>query len=562
MSASSAVAQAWRSASHIHWRHLAARCKAWTVMLSGRRDVIVAITPAGTPSPPAGVFNHVTTTITLDACQTLPGRPDPAHIDLRDGGDRARHPVLAGVLAHEIGHALHTHRRGHLDTGLGDWPALLEEPRMEGRVVATFPTEARQWLRASVEHILGTVEPSDSISAARVLILLGGRVLADVLDEHDIPDLDELLKPYLTVEQIAVIGLETARAVAAADGDLDTLISAARRIAALFPDHTSDDCDPDDDTGGHSPGGADIDPDGAVRRALRAISSSAARDLRLAAGVREPSPAAQARARATAARHATVVGDHQTATETRHPSQARPATGDEQHEYRALLARLKAAQTREQIITQVASIAPPGRLRTAALVQRAGQAQAGLTPTATPWSSPRRRTVDSPPLVLGIALDISESMEPYAEPTAAAGWMFARAVRQLDGEVATVTWNTSVSLMQPPGRSTDVQIPEIGGGSSGLPSALRALERTLMLDRARGARVVAIITDGDLWNPEEVYEEVDQLIMNGVRVLWLTSPDSYDVPMDPPTGVTAAMLDDPSSIGRLIGDCAVKALQM
>ena len=565
MSASTASKQlpAWNRPAHVQWRHLAARLKAWGDCLTERRDVRVSIVPASSPATPAGVFNHRTTTITLDAVQTLPGRPDPARIDLRDGRDRALHPVLAGVLAHEIGHATHTRLPGSLPTDVAEWAALLEEPRMEGLVVLGC-SEARRWLRASAAHILGTPEPKDAESAARALILFGGRALAGVLDLDDLPDLDSVLGEWLTAQQVSVIGLETARAVAATDDDLATLISAARRIAAVLPresetEDPSDGAGNDDDSAAHRHGDDNLDPDGILAEALAKIAETATRELRQTAGIPDPSPAAQARKEAAAARRSEMVDNHRAARETTHDLEPRRATPDELVACRDLQQRLRRAKARDVVVTRVDSISPPGRLQTAQLVRRAGQVHAGVAPNATPWSTVRRRPVDSPQLVLGVALDISVSMSEYAGPTALAQWMFARAVRQLGGQTATATWNHSVSLM-PTSTSAAIQVPTIGGSSSGLPSALRVLTRELTLHKSCGARMVAIVTDADLPNPDEVVREVELLIAHGVRVLWLTSPDIRRRAMRAPKGVSATVLHDPYRIGQILGDAAVGAL--
>jgi hypothetical protein len=551
----------WNRPAHAQWRHLAARLKAWGDCLTERRDVRVSIAPASSSAAPAGVFNHRTMTITLDAMQTLPGKPDPARIDLRDGQDRALHPVLAGVLAHEVGHATHTRLLGSLPPDVAEWAALLEEPRMEGLVVSGC-SEARQWLRASAAHILGTPEPKDPETAARVLILFGGRALAGVLDVDDLPDLDTLLGEWLTAQQVSVIGLETARAVAAADEDTATLINAARRIASVLPQDSESDTpdDSDDDSAAHRHGGDNnLDPDGELADALGKIADAATQELRQTAGIPSSSPAAQARREAAAARRTEIADNHRAARESAHHLEPRRATPEELVACRDLQRRLRTAKARDVVVTRVDSLSPPGRLRTAQLVRRAGQVDARVAPTATPWSMVRRRTVDSPQLVLGLALDISVSMSEYAGPTALAQWMFARAVRQLGGNTATVTWNHSVSLM-PANTSAAVQVPTIGGSSTGLPSALRVLTRELTLHKPCGARMVAIVTDADLPNPDEVGKEVALLIAHGVRVLWLTSPDVRKRAMRAPAGVSATVLHDPGRIGQILGDAAVRAL--
>ena len=91
-----------------------------------------------------------------------------------------------------------------------------------------------------------------------------------------------------------------------------------------------------------------------------------------------------------------------------------------------------------------------------------------------------------------------------------------------------------------------------------MPAALRVLDRELVLGRDQGARMVVVVTDGDLPNPVAVREEVERLIAAGVRVLWLATEAGG---MTPPVGAEVAVIEDPSRIGQLIGAAAVTALR-
>ncbi|MCQ4120729.1 hypothetical protein [Rhodococcus tibetensis] len=555
----------WDTPTHSDWRRLGARLTDWSESLTSRGDVLVQVFPQDPATRrPAGLFNHRTATITLDAAQALPGRPDPDRIDLRDARDRARFPVLAGVLTHEVGHATHTVRRKGLTGSVAEWAALLEEPRMEGRVWACR-SDTRRWLQASVAHLLGRGDPTCPEEAARVLILIGGRAMAGVLDVDSLPDLDAEAGRWLTGEQIAVICEQTDRAVAAADGDTATIAAAAARIAALFEDGAeggdTGGADEEGDGGcsGHSHGAPDVDSP--LGKAIAMIAAQAAMELRAAEGVVDPSPQAQAQAAKSAAREhaAQMVADHRQARAGEHATTQRRPVLDEQRQARALATELAAAAARDVDVTRSRAGTPPGRLRTAQLVRRQGQIHARVTPTATPWESTRRRTVDNPRLTVGVALDISGSMEAYAAPTAVSAWALARAAAELGGRTATVTWNHTAALLPVRANSGVVPVPSICGASSGLPAALRPLSRELSFDRCGGARLVAVVTDGDLPNQVEVCAEVARLISCGVRVLWLTAPDERTMPAPP--GVSAHVLDDPSQVGRIIGRAAVAALR-
>lgn len=557
MTAAAPILAVWDAPTHPHWTQLGARLTDWIDTLTPRRDVLVSVAPHDPASlRPAGVFNHKTARITVDATQAMPGRPDPDRIDLRDERDRARFPILTGVLAHEVGHATHTARRRGLSGPVAEWAALLEEPRMEGRVAVGNP-QARRWLQASAMHLLGQVDPGTSGEAARTLVLLGGRILAGVLDEDSLPDLDAALAPWLSVEQIAVIAEQTDRAVSAADGDIATIEAAAEKIASLFqapPDTDDPDAGDDGCTARH--GG--LPGSGPLAAALTVLSVEVARELRAAAGVADPSPVARVARAAAAAHTAQTRADHRAARELAHSVEQRRPDPTEHRQAIVLARRLAKAATRAVDVVRTPAATPPGRLRTSQLVRRQGQIHARVRPTATPWETTRRRTVDSPRLTVGIALDISGSMDAYAAPTAVAAWAVGRAVRQIGGQVATVTWNHTASLLPIKASGASVPVPEICGGSTGLPAALRVLERELVLDRERGARMVVVVTDGDLPNVDQVRAEAERLVADGVRVLWLTTRDDC---MVAPRGAECAVIEDPGGIGELIGEAAVRALR-
>lgn len=122
-----------------------------------------------------------------------------------------------------------------------------------------------------------------------------------------------------------------------------------------------------------------------------------------------------------------------------------------------------------------------------------------------------------------------------------------------------MTWNHQASLLPVRANNASVPVPTICGGSSGLPAALRVLERELALDGQSGARVLAIVTDGELPNPAEVVAEVERLVDRGVHLLWLSSDDRQLIAL--PSKVTEKVLQNPARIGSLLGEAAVQTLR-
>lgn len=132
----------------------------------------------------------------------------------------------------------------------------------------------------------------------------------------------------------------------------------------------------------------------------------------------------------------------------------RPPRPDEQAAARRLARRLRAAAHRDRITTVRTSPTPPGRLSMRGALAADAQRAAGVTPTAEPFTQTTRRHVPAPPLRIGIACDVSGSMNLLAEPVASAAWIMARAAGHLpDALSATVIFGTRVRPVVHPGQT-------------------------------------------------------------------------------------------------------------
>lgn len=561
--------------------------------LAIRRDLLVSITDDPVRAP--GVFMPSSALITLDAKVLLPGL-DPATITFRTTTDLSRYGVVAGVLAHEAGHADHTiwPKTGLLHE---QWVRLLEEPRIESVMARRLP-HTRIWMQASVAHILGAVDPTDEMSAARVLILLGGRLLGGVLDPHEDLDLDAICAPFLTPEQIAVITEATATVVDLADGDTEGMQACAARIATVMPgappsdDHlpgsegtpvqsgpdVSNPAESNGDLSGQqsqpaAPGasmdaipmarpGAEGDQSAntAANIALNAVARDAARAMQAAAGTLEPSPQAQLRHRAAHRQQALIARAASAARRNRHSVRFRAPTVSERKAREKLRAALRRAADRGVDVTHTAHSAPPGNLDMAALMQRHAQRAIGVTVTAKPWSTRRRTPRPQPELLVGIAADVSPSQDAVTDPVGVAAWLLSTLTRDRGGKVAAVTWHRTTAAL-PVGRGDQVPIASTGGDSSGLPEALRALDGLLHLTGSNQARLVVVITDAALPNGDEICGEVQRLLDAGVKVMWLISGHYGRVrEVKPPAGTLVDRISDTTTLAETITAAALAAL--
>ncbi|WP_156150384.1 hypothetical protein [Gordonia sihwensis] len=592
------------------WLTRSAELTALVDSIAVRRDLTVTITDQPVIAP--GLFRPSTCAITLDANKLLPPNTEPDDVSFADPRDLADNPIVAGVLAHEVSHADHTIWNGDLGPHR-QWVTMLEEPRIESVMARTRP-HTRQWMQASVAHILGKVDPTSAVEAANSLILLGGRLLGGVIDPHDGLDLDAVCAPWLTPEQIAVITGAVDTAVGLDDGDNAGMAECAATIAAAL---RTDGQDPDDDansngnggdSGQHIPGavgtpvqgnggtgqqnsdqqssaadGANGQPnagtgstpgngadtptgqrDPAAVAALNAALNDTAQDaqdaMNAAAGNITASPAAQRRHQAENQRATTISGSSSDAKSTRHRVTFRKPTAAELAGRENLCRALRRAADRGYDTTRTAHQTPPGKLNMRELVRRSGQRATGQTVTATPWTTSNRRRRRQPTLTVGVAADISPSQDHVTDPVGVATWLLNVLPRDRGGRVETVTWHSTAAKL-PIGRGDLIPVADTDGSSVGLPKALQALDGMLHLHANRdGARLVVVITDAMLPNEGAINAELQRLLDDGVRVLWLLSQRARGYQMTPVRGVTVAHIDNPATLADTIATAAVDTL--
>jgi len=193
---------------------------------------------------------------------------------------------------------------------------------------------------------------------------------------------------------------------------------------------------------------------------------------------------------------------------------------------------------------------------------RDAQRAAGAMPTAKPFTAVVRRSVEHPPLRVGIAVDNSGSMSRAEGPLASAAWIIATAVSAADPTslTASVTFgNRRVKALTKPGK-TPVGVPifRTGGGDERFCEAIDALDAGLGLSRPGTARLVVIVSDGMYYRDErrEGAERLNHLISSGCAVLWLTLTGHSEVL----SSATEVVVADPPKAVTEIGRAAVKAL--
>ncbi|MGX1757211.1 VWA domain-containing protein [Streptomyces lydicus] len=202
---------------------------------------------------------------------------------------------------------------------------------------------------------------------------------------------------------------------------------------------------------------------------------------------------------------------------------------------------LRAAAYRERTATHTASAAPPGRLNMRQALARDARRAAGATPTAMPWTRTTvHRPSPTPPLRVGIAVDVSGSMSIAAAPIASAAWIVANAAALTDpgSLTATVAYDRSITAISAPGRNpTRVTQFKAEGLGHSLAEATDALTSGLDLAQPGAGHLLVIASDG-YYYPEETArasERITALRKAGCAVLWLTfAPNPRPMPDIPP----------------------------
>jgi hypothetical protein len=558
------------------WLRISAALTARLPDLAEREDVLVTC-QHGTRSGAPAAFFPTTATLEIDAAVFAPHHP--ATIDPTRVGDEEKYPVAWGAFTHEAAHAAHsrwTIPPPLCGTALDTAAALLEESRAERAHLARRPGD-RRFLRAAVRTLVmddfTTHTPTTPWQAASATALILARRDAGILDEDETKTLHDTLTTLLGPDLLATLTSIWTAAHTTGDEDQQTMLEHARAWCSALGVNTDAPEPAPEATSGRRGELAE-----AIGTVITAVETNEAAQAAAQAHA-EAARAARTRARAAQAAHARRAAqtaekvftpgakpytppEHARGQRGRRPvTGTRQPTGAEKAAAGRLARALRAAAYRERTATTTASAAPPGRLNMRQALARDAQKAAGAIPTATPWLRTVHRAGPTPPLRVGIAVDVSGSMSEATAPMASTAWIMARATALADPESrsATVTYDLSVTAITAPNR-TPTQITEFAAKGTGhsLAEAIDALEAGLDLTRPGTGRLLVIASDGRYRTMEatRAAARITTLRATGCAVLWLTfAPDPRPLP-----GATVLELTDPTQAATEIGKAATRAL--
>lgn len=186
---------------------------------------------------------------------------------------------------------------------------------------------------------------------------------------------------------------------------------------------------------------------------------------------------------------------------------------------------IRRAQFRDLTTAEVESQTPPGRFVRREAMNLQIQRTMGLAETASPWRYNRYMEHENPPLHVGIAVDMSGSMEEWMDVVSGYAWSLSQAVRRNQGKVSSIFWdNNSYRGVTPDIFSKEVMKPsDCHGGSYGLPQALLTLSGVAGFMHEEGAKLAIVLTDSELPDMDAIRGQLDMMNRMGVRVLWIST---------------------------------------
>jgi hypothetical protein len=557
------------------WLRVGAELGDRLVALSGRQDLLVTCRPGTRSGAPAAFFPTLGE-VEFDAGLFAPLKPHEIHP--RIVGDEQNYPAAWGVFVHEAAHAAHSvwAEPAGADPRLVEAALLLEESRVEGAHLTRRPTD-RTYLRTNTRTLVmpDIAHPAfQGIEhAAAVAALVLGRRDAGILDAGETRAVADLCEQVLGSPLLATLTRIWTAAHQCADHDATTMLA-----------HAQDWCDALDAAAPALPVPENLTDllSGAVAVVMDSAAATDAADLAAqaaAATAMAGQSKAQAQDRAQQAsrrrqaaataksvfntRGTTVTPDGTPAPRNNPVTGTRRPTPAEQSAAARLSRALRAAAYRERTEEQTTSPTPPGRLNMRAALARDAQRAAGATPTAEPFTHTRRRSSPTPPLRVGIAVDVSGSMRAACAPVASAAWIVARAaaLTDPDSRTATIAYDTHLTAVtRPTHRAPElVKTFNANGSSHNLANAIDALDHGLDLSRPGTGRLLVIVTDA-IYTPDETAKavtRVKQLTTAGCAVLQLTlTATSRHLP-----GTTKLHLPQPSSAPAAIATAATDAIR-
>ena len=514
-----------------------------------RNDIVAYVGPGAGGQAPA-CFAPTTAEVEVNVDVAFGFGVKPEEVErLNERKVQYEFPKGTGAIMHEAFHARFSRwsmPEAYKELKSDEYQALilLEESRIEFQGLKSMPN-ARPFLRAcAMEIVIGDVKEdmekqTPTKSLTNLIGLVHARIDAGILEAHEVAVVMELVEnqiPADVVEQLRTIAL-SAQAHELHD-DATELYPLAIEWARIVRDLAKERGDEE----GDNPLGEALkkmlsDVIDAMEEASDEISASNFGELADQEQLEDMKEEVKAKADDAKEEQENrevakdVFSKSSGAGSTKSHSElveVRSPNADELVAAVTIGQWLEKAKYRERDEHEIASILPPGRLRTRAIVQNAALKSRGVNQQVEAFRKTVRKHTDDPTLHVGVMVDISGSMGSAMKPMATTAWVMSEAVNRIQGECAMVYFGNDVFPVLKAGqRLKEVSVYSASDGTEKFDKAFSALDGALNLLHGNGARLLVIVSDGQYTSDES--QKARQVIAKceaaGVAILWLPFDD-------------------------------------
>jgi hypothetical protein len=578
----------------VEWLGIGAAVGELANQWADRHDLVGYVGPGAGGVAPA-CYTPATAEVEVNVEVAFGGNISPETIgDLRVRSNQFEWPKATGAIFHEALHARFSNwdiEAAFNALSPAEFKALiyLEEGRIEYNGVTIMP-ENRAFLRASALEIVvadlkeEAIQESDTRVAAAIAALTMARVSAGVLQDEDIEAITPLIESKLGAATLAKLR-EIWIAVQEHKNHLDAtaMYPLARKWVEIVNEQAEENGEPDpgegtpDENGAEGSGGIMGEMLEALEEAAGTAAINASGDLDDQQTTEEWSEIAKERGSSakTQKEHESIAnevfgqgtGPMADGMSSSRLVEERTPSAEERAAAVTVARLLEKAKYRERDVVEIASIVPPGRLRTRAMVQGAALKSKGIMTQVEPWRRSVRKHTDEPTLNIGVMVDISGSMSEAMNPMAVTAWVMSEAARRIQARAAMVYYGQGVFPTLKPGQHLDkVNVYTASDGTEKFDKAFKALNGSLNLLNGSGARMLVVVSDGCYTHQESQAARrwVNECDKAGVGVLWLPFDDrggAYASSIC--KGSSAIVLKgvrDPAAVATEIGAAAAKAM--
>lgn len=460
-----------------------------------------------------------------------PPNPDPALFDLRDLSTQMIYPEVTGALIHEAGHAAFTkYPLNDLEKypeSVAQIVTWLEESRVEAHILQFRRIRyAREFLRScALTLVLGDWgDQTERLSAQQLsqLILLSiARCDAGVLDREDVDGISDLCSSYFSPSVMDELRNIWCTAQGSESADASFYADLAQQWLDLIAPLGSPGVELSQQLLGEFSSLRDF-----LQVSVQDDLTSAAENVVSQVSLAQAKDDSDFRSASKAAGASVFARDVPPPTYNR-----RPPLPEERHAAVALGNTLEKLQYSDRARHAAPSALPPGRLRSRAAVEAAAQRSRGEAISALPFKRVFRTRTDTPPITLGVMVDISASMAEAMEPMGSTAWVLSEAATRIDAQVAQVYFGDSVFPgLKPNTRSSQVGIYQADSEYHHFDEAFLALNGALQLTHSDGVRVLVIVSDlhFDSHQLDSVREHLLRCQRAGVLVLVMPFEGWFD----------------------------------